>query len=87
MNSCSELDLKYLILLFDRILGYFSLPWSELCVFQNILHGTYKRNFPGSWLTKKAKETSLYNPVSDKILEKRHQDLKTRFEGRTDFYD
>ena len=32
--------------------------------------------------TKKAKETSLYNPCSRKILEKWHQDLKTR---RIDF--
>ena len=50
-------------------LGHFSLAWSELCVFQNIR-------------TKKAKETSLYNPGSRKILQKWHQDLKTR---RIDF--
>ena len=51
-------------------LGHFSLAWSELCVFQNI--------------TKKAKETSLYNPGSGKILEKRHRDLKTELIFMTD---
>lgn len=63
-----DLDLKYLIFNLWK-LGHFSLAWSELCVFQNIR-------------TKKAKETSLYNPGSGKILEKWHQDLKTR---RIDF--
>ena len=35
-------------------------------------------------ITKKAKETSLYNPGSGKILEKRHQDLKTELIFTTD---
>ena len=35
-------------------------------------------------ITKKAKETSLYNPGSGKILEKRHRDLKTELIFTTD---